>query len=339
MIPKRKTPPKPKKKRYDDELSPPKKHHFSVSEMSSKDGDPNGELFWNSPTSKTSSQFVLQALSENASAHRQKLLDRQRELKLFIASKGRDGDLSRPGSKSGGSRPGSRGGGSKSPIRKRGGGTASTSSSSNAKDSKNSGSGSEEKKEKLVKRPHYIGPFPSSQPKMTEDEEKLYYEKLYPFNYLTLKEFESTASSIERVYHIEELTGRKEDTSKSRTMEAVVLYCRYLEDQAHVALTSAVFVDCMGNGGETCLYASAFHFQRMISIEITERSRYTANRAIRAIKGLHRSCSVLCGTVKDYFPYDADVYYYDLLWVADGRSWVDESVRILFHVLPSFSCS
>ena len=177
---------------------------------------------------------------------------------------------------------------------------------------------------------------------MTEEEEKVYYEKLYPFNYLTLQEFETTASSIERVYHIEELTGRKEETSKSRTMEAVVLFCRYLEDQAHVALQAAVFVDCMGCGGETCLYASAFHFKKIISIELTERSQYTAIRAISAIKGLPRQCTILCGTVKDYFPYDADVYYYDLLWVSDGRTWVDESVLIdsIFRLCegPNTSC-
>ena len=310
------------KKTINDELSPPKKHHFSVSELASLDPkDPHGDLFWNSPTSKTSSQFVVQALKENANEHRQALLDRQKELKLFISSKGNSGS---PGSKADGSRPGSRSG-SKSPTRRKDG------VADSKKDAKGRPEGKEGERKKtstIQKKPHYIGPFPSSQPKMTEEEEKLYYEKLYPFNYLTLQEFETTASSIERVYHIEELTGRKEETSKSRTMEAVVLYCRYLEDQAHVALKAATFVDCMGCGGETCLYASAFHFQKIISIEITERSKYTAIRAISAIKGLPRQCMVLCGTVKDYFPYDADVYYYDLLWVSDGRTWVDESVLI-----------
>lgn len=315
---------KPKKKTINDELSPPKKHHFSVSELASVDPkDPHGDLFWNSPTSKTSSQFVVQALKENANDHRQSLLDRQRELKLFISSKGTSG--SRPDSQGGGSRPGSRSN-SKSPERVAADAKGRSVSPDRRKEGKE---GSEKKKgPKVEKRPHYIGPFPSSQPKMTEDEEKVFYEKLYPFNYLTLQEFETTASSIERVYHIEELTGRKEESSKSRTMEAVVLYCRYLEDQAHVALAAAVFVDCMGCGGETCLYASAFHFHKIISIELTERSKYTATRAISAIKGLPRQCTVLCGTVKDYFPYDADVYYYDLLWVSNGRTWVDESVLI-----------
>ena len=32
--------------------------------------------------------------------------------------------------------------------------------------------------------------------------------------------------------------------------------------------------------------------------------------------------------MRDYFPYDADVYYYDLLWVSEARSWVDEAVLI-----------
>ena len=291
----------PSKKKYDDELSPAKKHHFSVKELASNPNDPQGDLFWNSPTGKSSSQFLKMALDENATEHRKKLLDRKRELQDFIKTEGKSRD--------------------KSPDRK---GSPSRARSISPKREKQDG----EKSIKTALKPHYIGPFPSSQPKMTEEEEKLYYEKLYPFNYLTLKEFETTASSIERVYQIEELTGKKEETSKSRTMEAVVLYCRYLEDQAHVALTSAVFVDCMGHGGETCLYASAFHFQRIISIELTERSHYIANRAVRSIQGLIRSCTLLMGTVRDYFPYDADVYYYDLLWLSEARSWVDEAVLI-----------
>ena len=85
-------------KTINDELSPPKKHHFSVSELSSLNPkDPHGDLFWNSPTSKTSSQFVVQTLKDNANEHRQSLLDRQRELKLFISSRGASG--SRPNSK------------------------------------------------------------------------------------------------------------------------------------------------------------------------------------------------------------------------------------------------
>ena len=291
----------PKSKKYEDELSPPKKHHFSVKELASKDpNDPHGDLFWNSPTSKSSSQFLALALAENATEHRKKLMDRKKELQAFIKSGGKSRDSSPSGKK-----------------------TSNRSRSNSPK--KEFGKESSKKKEA---KPHYIGAFPSSQPKMTEEEEKLYYDKLYPFNYLTLKEFETTASSIERVYQIEELTGKKNESSKSRTMEAVVLYCRYLEDQAHVALTSCVFVDCMGFGGETCLYASAFHFERIISIELTERSRYLANRGVRSIEGLSRSCTLLLGTVRDYFPYDADVYYYDLLWVSEARSWVDEAVLI-----------
>lgn len=293
----------PPKKRYEDELSPPKKHHFSVKELACKDpNDPHGDLYWNSPTSKSSSQFLTLALAENAVEHRKKLMERKRELQIFIQSGGKSRDSS--------------------PSRKDMKGSSRSRSSSPKKGP------DMERKKKPEAKPHYIGAFPSSQPKMTEEEEKLYYDKLYPFNYLTLKEFETTATSIERVYQIEELTGKKSEEGKSRTMEAVVLYCRYLEDQAHVALTSAVFVDCMGYGGETCLYASAFHFQRIISIELTERSRYLANRGIRSIEGLSRSCTILYGTVRDYFPYDADVYYYDLLWVSEARSWVDEAVLI-----------
>ena len=66
--------------------------------------------------------------------------------------------------------------------------------------------------------------FSSSQPHMTEAQQKEYYSKTYPYNYLTLQDFKATADSIERVYVIEQMTGHgSADGPKSRTMEAIVL--------------------------------------------------------------------------------------------------------------------
>ena len=66
--------------------------------------------------------------------------------------------------------------------------------------------------------------FSSSQPHMSEAQQKEYYLKTYPYNYLTLQDFKTTADSIERVYIIEQMTGHgSADGPKSRTMEAIVL--------------------------------------------------------------------------------------------------------------------
>jgi hypothetical protein len=80
---------------------------------------------------------------------------------------------------------------------------------------------------------------------MTEPEQKEYYEKVYPYNYLTLADFKKTADSVERVYQIEAMTGHK---GGSRTMEAIVLYCRFLESDSPLKLDLSVLVDLMADG-------------------------------------------------------------------------------------------
>ena len=51
----------PAKKLHDDPLSPPRRSHFSISSLScSNPDDPHSDLFWDSPTSRTASQFVVQ---------------------------------------------------------------------------------------------------------------------------------------------------------------------------------------------------------------------------------------------------------------------------------------
>lgn len=291
---------KARKGKKDDPLSPPKRSHFSIASMTPVDpNDPFTDYFWDSPTARSSSQIVLamvDEMNEEASAKKE--------------ARGKAKGASCASRKS-----------SPSPIRR---------PVSSASQKIAAFSPSPEKK-------HYVGAFSSAQPFMSKEEQEEYYDKVYPFNYLTLKEFNTTCDSIERVYRIEELTedsGAKEKNAegkapgKSRTLETVILYCRYLEDQTHIGLTSSTFVDCMGYGGETCLYASAFGFKRILDIEITESSRKRAKDAISSIAGLSKQCTVMVGTIKDYFPYDAEVYYMDCSWVCDGRSWVDEGILI-----------
>jgi hypothetical protein len=172
------------------------------------------------------------------------------------------------------------------------------------------------------------GAFSSAQPSMTETEQKEYYLKTYPFNYLTLQDFKATADSIERVYQIEMMTGIGKDEAKSRTMEALVLYCRFLEDESPLSLSKCVCVDLMSNGGEVALYGFAFDFERIIDINLTEASRARSKELIATIPGLKEKCSILTGTFRDYFPYDAQVYYMDCTWLCDGRTFVDEFVFI-----------
>jgi hypothetical protein len=176
--------------------------------------------------------------------------------------------------------------------------------------------------------------FSSAQPKMSESEQSEYYQKVYPFNYLTLEDFSNTADSIERVYKIEQTTGASTNDAKSRSMEAIVLYSRFLQDETPLDLTKCVYVDLMSNGGETALYGSAFDYRKILSVELTEAGREEAKNRVKTIPGLNEKCSLVVGTYRDYFPYDAQVYYMDCTWVCDGRTFVDESVfiRDVFHL-------
>jgi len=305
---KQRTPPiSPKKKLHDDALSPPKRPIFHIAKLEPiNPADPHSDLFWGSPTGKSSSQYVVQMLDEKESDAKSKAAAQ--------AKHGRFPPLS-PDAK-GARRTPSR---SRSPVRADSPITlASPSPNANAK---------AQSKQVAFAR----SAFSSAQPQMTEAEQKEYYQKVYPFNYLTLADFKKTADSVERVYRIESMTGHK---SGSRTMEAVVLYCRFLESDSPLTLKTSVLVDLMADGGEVALYGSAFDFKRIINIELTERGKATTKKLVGSIAGLDEYVSVLVGTFRDYFPVDAQVYYMDCGWVCDGRSMVDEFVliRLLFEL-------
>ena len=50
-------------------------------------------------------------------------------------------------------------------------------------------------------------------------------------------------------------------------------YCRFLQDESPLDLTKCVCVDLMSHGGEVALYGSAFDFQRIIDVNLTEAMR------------------------------------------------------------------
>ncbi len=281
----------PKKKLHDDPLTPPKRPIFSVDKLMPMDpSDPYSDLFWGSPTGKSSSQYVVQMLDEKEAESKANL----HKGLLKSAFKG---------------------GRSRSP-----------SPSINETDRSLHTSESIPKDKAEAKPVTFLrSAFSSAQPSMTEAEQHEYYAKLYPFNYLTLTDFRAMANSIERVYRIEAMTGHK---SGSRTMEAVVLYCRFLEHDSNLNLPLSVCVDLMANGGEVALYASAFNFQRIVNIELTEAGKAKTKQLISNLEGLSDRVSVIVGTMRDYFPYDAQVYYMDCGWVCNGRTMVDEFVLI-----------
>jgi len=164
----------------------------------------------------------------------------------------------------------------------------------------------------------------SSQPAMDHDEREEYYNRTYPYNYLQLKDLKDTAASVERVYTIQALTGAEQ----SKTMEAVILALRYLEDTERQNLKRCLFIDLMAHGAEAVLYASAFGFDRMITLELSERSKNDAIRIIRQIPGLVERCTVLVGSFHDYFPCDAQIYYMDCCRVVDCRKIGDEGILL-----------
>jgi len=171
----------------------------------------------------------------------------------------------------------------------------------------------------------------AAQPHRLNNEERVeFYEKAYPYTFLSLKALQSTADSIERVYKIEALTGGSfgEGVVKPKTMDAVILACRYLEGTGDLRFEHSTFVDCLGSGGETALYASAFNFGHILSIEITEEKKAAARKLISNIEGLPALCTIIVGLVHDYFPFDAQVYYYDVTRVCDGVSCADEGLLI-----------
>lgn len=163
------------------------------------------------------------------------------------------------------------------------------------------------------------------------------FSRSYPFNHLNFKELKEYAESIERVYHVKELVEEIPFTSpkfnllanaksNSENVDMIIMSLRFILDNYKISYRDKLFVDLMGQGGEICLYASSFDFAEILDIEICEDGYHRCKIIMNKIPNLNRKMKVVCGSLLDYFPVDAFIFFMNCKLLEEGM--LDEGIMI-----------
>ncbi len=87
---------------------------------------------------------------------------------------------------------------------------------------------------------------------------------------------DADAKVVREFADVVEVTSRAEDVithkKSSRTVEAITVSLRFLQQQENFIFKHAKFCECMGFAAEACCFAAGFGFKHMESIEITPES-------------------------------------------------------------------
>ena len=138
-----------------------------------------------------------------------------------------------------------------------------------------------------------------------------------------VKSFANVVVTIERVGQV--ITHNQ---PSKRTLEAVTIALRFLQDHEHLTLTDIGFCECMAFGAEAVCYASAFGIPNLLSIELTEESKRLASIYIKLLHGdklINYRLSIIVSRFQERMGIDAEVNYLDLAHTGD----LDEGVILV----------
>lgn len=145
---------------------------------------------------------------------------------------------------------------------------------------------------------------------------------MFPYNDAqadTVKEF---ASTVEFTMRAETYITHKKS---KRTVEAITVALRFLEQNENFKFRHATFCECMGFAAEACCYAAAFGFKHLQSIEISEQSSRLGYVYLKLInKEAALTFSSAISRFQERMPVDAEIQFLDTEHVGD----MDEGVII-----------
>jgi len=145
---------------------------------------------------------------------------------------------------------------------------------------------------------------------------------MFPYNDVDKKVVEGFADTVYKIRKIETLINHKKSR---RTVEAITVALRFLQQEYNFAFKHATFCECMGFAAEACCYAAAFGFKSLVSIEISEDSRKLGYVYLRML-GETEAASFTSVTSRfhERMAVDADITYFDTEHLGD----LDEGVMI-----------
>ncbi len=153
----------------------------------------------------------------------------------------------------------------------------------------------------------------------------------YPYVNVDAKKQKSLADIIEQNYCYQDLSRRLNPQS-SCSFDAITIGLRFIVDSTGINFKNCMFVDTLGNCGTTAFYATSFGFKSVKSIEYSEDSLKMARSVLAEIRQesglLNSKITLQCGSMLDYFAFDADVVYFDCTFITMD-SMIDEGCLVI----------
>jgi len=144
------------------------------------------------------------------------------------------------------------------------------------------------------------------------------------FPYLDVKQKEVTdfADTVYKVAQAERIVTHKKS---KRTVEAITVTMRFLEQNEGFVFRHAGFCECMGFAAEACVYASAFGFKTLESIELCEASTKLGYCYLRMMGEKEAaSFSSAVSRFQERMGIHCEVNYFDTIHLGD----LDEGILI-----------
>ena len=145
---------------------------------------------------------------------------------------------------------------------------------------------------------------------------------MYPYSDVDAKQVEQFADTVYKIARAETVITHKKS---KRTVEAITVALRFLEQEENLPFKYCTFCECMGFAAEACCYASAFGFKSLISIEISEDSTKLGYIYLKMIgEEAAQTFSSSVSRFQERIAVDAEVVYFDCEHIGD----LDEGLMI-----------
>jgi hypothetical protein len=108
---------------------------------------------------------------------------------------------------------------------------------------------------------------------------------MFPFHDVNRADLARTTDTVEAVMRVRDvLSHHYQLTVSPARFEAVSIAVEYLKTNHALDASSKVFLDCLGSRGEAAIYASAFGFARVVSVELTKKTLAQGTRLLENLK-------------------------------------------------------
>lgn len=140
---------------------------------------------------------------------------------------------------------------------------------------------------------------------------------MFPFQDVDKKSLEKTTEALDAVMRVREYLTQFDKSPSETKFEAIALAVEYLKTNKSFNVAHKTFIDCLGSNGEGALYALAFGFSRVISVEVTKKTKAEGRRLVERLQPLFKRESLHLSHLvfEKCFFNELDVNEFDCLFI------------------------